>query len=240
MHLDEEQALRLLHGELPDHARAAAAAHLAACETCAALLERERREEEATLALLQRLDHPAPAPRAADVLRRRPRARRPSVRRAAALLIVAAGAGAAYAMPASPLRALVERLRGERLVSPAPAPAPPERSPSASGVAVAPGASLVIEVAAPRGAAVRLRLVDDSLVAVRVAEGRAAFASDVQRLLVSAEGSAVVVVDVPRSAARVDVAAGGRTVLRARAGRVSGGEAAPDGARVARVAPAPP
>lgn len=241
MHLDEDGVLRLVHDELRASERADALAHVAACETCAAAVARERREEEEVGGLLRRLDHPMPPAGA----RAKP-ARRPAIpawaRRAAVLLLIAGAGGVAYAAPGSPLRALLRALRGG-----APAPAArtgpaPARAPEMRGVAVAPGAALTIDVAIPGGARVLVRLTDADVASVRAPEGHATFTAGENRVGVrGGDTRASVEIDIPRGAPRVDVSAGGRTLLRKRGPRVDAGVAPlADGSYRLDVAPTRP
>lgn len=207
MHLDDETIERLRDGELHGAAADTARAHAETCAACAARLEAAAREAGEAATLLARLDHPLPARTAADVIRRAPRRR---VGWAAAALLVLGGAAAAHALPGSPLRGWIdvvaERL-GLRATASAPAPAP------AAGIAVEPGAALVVDFIGDAGGSVEVEPTDSALVAVSAPAGTAEFAHEEGRISVRWQGDARFLVRIPRDAARVEIHAHGRPVL---------------------------
>src|SRR5688572_17545720 len=115
MHLDDEQVQRLQHGELDTQTRAALLGHVAICPDCRARVEDAEREEAQIFDLLRGLDHEAPDITAAAIAAGSARhvgsdhalIPRSPARWAAGILITLGAAGALYAVPASPLRALI-------------------------------------------------------------------------------------------------------------------------------------
>ena len=222
MHLDAEQVQRLLHGELAPQAAAAARTHLDACPDCLTSVRAAEQEESEVMDLLRELDHPVPRVSATDIVARSREHRlgRRWSRLAAAIMLALVGAGAAYALPGSPvpgmLRRAVERLSGrEQRVAPAPEARAPGNDDISQGIAVAPGARFVIAFAArqPDGVAI-VSLADSADVTVRANGGEATFASELDRLSIGNEGSSAVFrIHIPRSAPRVEILVGGRRAL---------------------------
>jgi hypothetical protein len=242
MHLDDERIQRLLHGELDAAARDAAARHAEECARCARAIEDARREEELVFAALGEADHAAPEVSAAMIAARarglaleerrarvdaRPRARTASgwQRRAAAVLIVIAAAGAAYAVPGSPLPALLDRIialvaGSDRSHGPSessePAPSTPSSDePVTSGIAFAPRERFSIRFASlqERGV-VTVTLTDDASISVRVVGGTAPFDTDLDHVTIANTGStADYEIDVPNSAPWVAIEIGGERVF---------------------------
>ena len=214
-HLDEEQAQRLRHGELPAPAEAAARAHLTACADCRQRLAQAEREEGDVDALLRHLDHPPPAIEAGAV------AARAGVREfgwgrwAAGILLTLGLAGAAYAAPGSPLPAWVTAVaewmgggsaRPPSAPAPSPAPLPPP-SPGFAGIAVAPGRALLIHFTSPQAKGwAQVSLTDGGEVVVRALNGAATYTSDDDRLVIDNRGSAASFeIEVPRVAPWVEI-----------------------------------
>ena len=223
MHLDEERLQRLLHGELDLAAEREAQGHVAACEACRLRLDEARREETWMHGLLEQIDPVAPpAGVDADAIARRARAGAepgtPTIRRsawlktAAGVALAATIAGAAFAIPGSPVRgwtrALVRNLAGESVTN---APSAPGRT-GTSGVAVPPGDRLVIVVeAGPGGAACHVLLTEAGDVQVRAPAGSATFTSSRGYLLLRGRDStSVFEIHVPRSAPSVEIRSGDR------------------------------
>ena len=185
------------------------------------------------LALLSSLDHPVPPVSAAAIValadaRARARAarRRTALRWAAAVLLTAGAAGAAVAAPGSPVvgwvTALVTRIGGGR-DRPA---APPEQSSASpramAGIAVPPGDGLAIVFTAPHpGGVARVSFGEGEVIVVEARPGAARFTSEPDRLLIEALGEAdTFAIEIPRTAPRVELRAGGTRLLVAERGRV--------------------
>ncbi len=184
--------------------------------------------------LLRVLDHPVPAVTAQEIAGRA--ARGPSrVRWAAAVLLTAGIAGAAFALPASPLRSWVAGVmkgwseEGPKATAPA-RPQEPRRE--GAGIAVAPGNALVIQFDGAAAGEARIVIADRADILVRAGAGRAAFTSEVSRLLIDTHGLAdTFAIEIPRDAPRVEVRVHGSRVFlkegdRLTAGRPAGGDGA--------------
>ncbi|HEY3217374.1 MAG TPA: zf-HC2 domain-containing protein [Candidatus Eisenbacteria bacterium] len=230
MHLDEERLQRLIDGELTLAGEAAAREHVAHCAECRRTLMEFEGDERQANALLQTLDEPASEldAEAIAVLANndgeRPRqafdprfpARMPNrqplwLRRVVAFGLAVALAGAALAFPGSPLprwvRSWVERIeRGATPVTPH-----PDSGDDAAGIAVTPGASLVIEFRSRQAEGeAGVSLTDGAELVIRAPMGAATFASDVERVIVDNHGrSASFRIEVPRAAPRVEIRVAG-------------------------------
>src|SRR5262245_59624898 len=177
-HLDEERGQRLLDGELPSPAEAAARGHIALCEDCGRRVAEATREEDEVSVLLRAVDDPRPAV-SADAVAARASAHGWSWGRWAAVLLIALGlAGGAYALPGSPLPALVQAvvawIGGGPGPSHEPSPPPPAEAPDAGvgGIAVAPGEALsILFTAAQAEGTARVSLSDGAEVVVRAPIG---------------------------------------------------------------------
>jgi hypothetical protein len=228
MHLDEEQVQRLLHGELASRLEAGVRAHLAGCAECGSRVAEAERDEKEIHALLRHLDQPLPPVGAREVAARA-RSHRPRWERWAAGIVLALGlGGASYAIPGSPVPALVKAVvhwaggRTDRSPS-APAPAPePTRAPdpAAAGIALAPGREFVIAFTSPLGQ-VRVSLTDAAEVVVRAPAGSATFTSHVDRLVIDNVGSAIFDVEIPRTAPRVEIRMNERRLFLKEGSRVT-------------------
>lgn len=210
MHPDEEQIERLRNGELSPAAEKSAREHLAACEDCRRRATEAEREEAEVHSLLRHVDQPAPRVDA-DAVAARARSHGFELSRAAAVLLAVGIAGAAYAVPGSPLRAWVKAVV-ERVGK------PPDRAyvtqttaqapdPHVAGIAVAPGQQLLILFTSPQteGQA-RVSLTDGAEVVVRAPIGAATFTSDVDRLVIDNRGSsATFEIQIPRAAPRLEI-----------------------------------
>jgi len=225
MHLNDGQIQRLMHGELDSAAREAASQHAAGCPACAQALADAGREEAEIFHLLEQVDHKMPVVDAARIAG--PERGRPSsvwARRAAGIVVVAALAGAAYAIPGSPLPNLVKRVAGMLTgsVPPAGVDAINPESPVTSGIAVPAGDSLLIQFASPQDSAfATVILADDSMVRVRAIGGTAAFTTDVQRLDIDNRGSSAhYEIELPRSAPWIEIRVGSASRLQKSGERV--------------------
>jgi hypothetical protein len=225
MHLDEERVQRLRDGELSPAVTAAARTHLAECAACRELLQQTEREEQELVARLRLLDHPLPDVGAESVARISRRGVRP-VRWAAAVLLGVAIATAAYAAPGSPLPGWIRAVLS-RLEEPSPAPIPSEAGAAAwgelAGIAIAPGASLVIDfpTAPPQGQA-NVSLIEGTAVEVRAPKGMAQFSAEADRLVVRSTTPAITFqIRIPRAAPRVEIRIAGRRVFLVAGGTVT-------------------
>ena len=182
--------------------------------------------DEEVGALLRHLDHPLPSVQATELMKRAGRRPWTWMGKAAAMLLIVGAGGIAWAAPGSVLPSLVAKattwivgartaqVRPVPVAAPAPAPAPVP-SPAFSGVAVSPGAHLIIAFSSTQteGAA-RVSLADASDVSVRTAVGAAAFTSTDDRLIIdNAKSRATFEIVIPRNAARVEILVEGRRVF---------------------------
>lgn len=100
-HPDRESLRRFIDGELTDDDRLATAAHIDKCTECSDTLANVQREDAWVGSLLSTLD----SPQRIAASRFAPRTRMPIwLRRAAVLFFLLSVAGAAWALPGSPLR----------------------------------------------------------------------------------------------------------------------------------------
>ena len=190
---------------------------------------------DAVQALLRALDHPVPMVTAEAIAARARVSGRvtPAWRWAAAVLLTLGVAGAAFALPGSPLRRWASTLgavvtgRGRSDAGPGSASTPQTPSPERghAGIAVEPGRSLLIVFDRPAPMAmVVVSLVGGAEVIVRAPAGSATFTTYAGRLVVegrnaSPPGSApdTFAIDIPREARRVEIRAGqARVFLKAR------------------------
>ena len=229
MHLDDERIQRLLHQELGS-ATAEIRLHLESCAACRALVDEAREEERRIFGLLSQVDHPLPAIDPRILLAERTASGGQWGRRAAAVILGVAIAGAAYALPGSPLPAALDKLLGTGVARRESAPAIPQDRVSAppAGIAVPAEDGLVIRLLAEgEGAMAAIELTEDEEVVVRAVEGSATFTSDPGRLTVRCSGPVRLEINIPRTAASIEVRSGSTPVFRKLAdSSVSG--AAPD------------
>jgi anti-sigma factor RsiW len=219
MHVDAEQLQRFLDGELSAPEQGIVREHLAQCADCRGRVAAARQADAELQAQLRQLDHTPPRITAAQVVARAMGARAPGVRRfgwAAGIVLALGIAGAAYAAPGSPLRGWVRAALtwvGAGKVEQAPA-----------GIAVAPGAGLVITFTSAQTAGlVRVSLTDGAEVVVRAPRGAGTFTSDVERLVIHNSGSAATFdIEIPRAAPRVEIHVQGARVFVKEGARVTG------------------
>ena len=228
MHLDDERIQRLIDDELPAAERAAALEHLASCAECRRARASAEAEGERVEALLRELDLPpgtleqaartldAPRP-ALEFVAPKPR---PSVARwMAAAGLVAALAGAAFAIPGSPVARWVRQvLLGEAHQATPTVPSPEKPA----GIAVTPGANLVIEFVSQPGAGnATVRLTDSSELTIRTLDRAVTFLSDVDRVTVDHVGASDFEIEVPRAAPAVEFRVAGVPRFRKQGERVT-------------------
>lgn len=219
MHLDEEQVQRLMHGELEGSAAGDARGHIAECAECRDRLAEAEREETEVHALLRELDDPTPYVESSTVTMGARFQDSGLLRWAAGFVLAAGVAGAAYAVPGSPLpawtSAAIEWIGGRRDESPSAPAREPAPDPLPAGVAIAPGERLVILFAASQrtGQAI-VSLTDGAEVVVRAPSGAAIFTSEQERLLIDNPGStASFDIEVPHAAPRVEIRVDGKRVF---------------------------
>lgn len=230
MHLDDEHLQRWLHDELPD--ATSVREHVGLCTECQRRVEQAQREAARIDRSLRHLDHDIPH---ADVKRVRAMARsrfRMRWYRAAGLLLAAGIAGVAWAAPQLRLPAIVARVLG-RVDHPRPVPpaAAPDALPATdlSGIAVEPRGDVVIRFTAlqPLGDA-RVWLTDRADVVIRAPAGAASFTSVDDGIVIANEGSvATFDIEIPATAARVEIRVAGRRVFLKAGPRVTA-EGPPD------------
>jgi hypothetical protein len=229
MHLDDERIQRLLHDELGS-AAVETRLHLESCTACSELVDEAREEERRIFGLLSQVDHARPTIDPRILLADRRASGGEWGRRAAAVILGVAIAGAAYALPGSPLPAALDQLLGTGVARRDSAPATRQDgvSASAAGIAVPAEDGLVVRLLAEgEGAVASIVLTGDEEVVVRAVEGSATFTSDPGRLTVQSSGPVRLEVHIPRTAASVEVRSGSTPVFR----KLAGGpvsEAAPD------------
>jgi hypothetical protein len=190
------------------------------------------------LALLRALDHPVPAVAVETIAMRAQTAARPAPgwRWAAAVLLTVGIAGAAFALPGSPLRrwaiAFTAGVRGRSAAAPDSTGAPAGRTADhgRAGIAVPPGRALLIVFDRPAPGAVALvSLVDGPEVLVRAPAGAARFTTGPDRLLVEgpnavSSGSApldTIAIEIPRAAPLVEIRRGPTRLFLKRADRIT-------------------
>jgi hypothetical protein len=242
VHLDEEQVQRLLDGELTQEAERAVREHAASCEACRQKLADAERDLRHAQRVLPALDDPPPAVTAeavtiwAEVMGAGERMQKVALlRRAAAVVLVVGIAGAAYAIPGSPVRgwvhAVVQRLGGHPGSSPRVAPPPEESIPVGAGISVPPGDKLqILFVLAQGEGQAFVSLTDGPEVQVHAPTGAASFTSGSGQLLVDVrDPSPTFEVQIPRAAPWVEIQSGGIRVFLKDGERVSGASSSPGG-----------
>jgi hypothetical protein len=221
MHLDENQIQRVLHDELSPQTGVAVRDHLADCVGCRERVNKAKDEEQIVYAMLAHLDRPTPRIGVRTIAARSRAGRSISLRVAATLLLAAGLAGVAYAIPGSPLRQWIETI-GRSPAEPSRRTSIERSSEQASqrvtgpaGIAVAPGAGLVIRFVSPqRGGYVDVSLVDGSEVLVRAPSGAATFTSDAAELVIdNAASPAAFEIRIPRDAARIEIQVGQHVIF---------------------------
>ncbi len=222
-HLDDGSLQALIDNELPEFEEHEARRHLAACGACRELLAEVSESSRVFSSAMAVIDVPAsrsapPAAREPVATRVRPlhgaggaaagrsagRWAPGAVRRAAAILIVAAG-GASATIPGSPVREWLAAQRSP-IAAPAVAPANPEIMAAAveTGVSVTPAAGQLRIVLVDPGAGVHIRvLLTESARGGAFAEdgaGTAAFRAAAGRIEVAGAAGGRLRVEIPTSA----------------------------------------
>ena len=208
MHLDHEQIERLIHGE----ADAGTREHVAGCEECRMRMADALALESEVFDLLAHLDKAPRRASAGAIMEHARRSQRPPLRWAAGVVLALGLAGAALAVPGSPVR---DWLRIGQSATNGAAPTTDAGVPDrATGIAVPPGNELTIHFQNPqqRGVA-RVRLVEDGDVVIRSLAGSATFTSGATRVAIANTDSGDFEIDIPRTAARVAIVVAGRQLL---------------------------
>ena len=183
--------------------------------------------------LLASLDHPVPSISAtaiAALAETRERAeagrRRMALRWAAAVLLTVGAAGVAVAAPGSPILRWVTALVSGRGGGP-PATPPAQggeggEQSGMAGIAVPPGDGFTISfTAAPAGGLALVSFGAREEILVQARPGAARFTTEPDRLRIEARSATdTFAIEIPRTAARVEVRAGGTRLLVAELGRV--------------------
>lgn len=156
-----------MHDELSPAAEADAQRHVASCAGCRDRVARAREDDAWIRGRLSALDVPPPSLAIGEVLRESRRRDSSGMwRRAAAIALVAGGAGIAWASPQ--VRGFVSRLMSRAASEPVASPVSPNALPESarfgsapSGIALLPGPRFVVafEASQPSGV-IRIRLVD--------------------------------------------------------------------------------
>ncbi|UCC73885.1 MAG: hypothetical protein JSV86_04810 [Gemmatimonadota bacterium] len=210
-HLDEESIELFLSGELSESESHPIRRHLGGCQACVRRLEAARQQDQEIGALLGLLDHPVPQVDAEHVVRRaRRRWRRPYIAAAGIGFLVVAGA--ASAMPGSPLRTWLARLfEGAQETGLRPG-APAGVS---GGISVIPTAQfeLVFETGQESGV-MRVTVADEAEFAVRAIGRPPAYSVAPEGVLIENAGStADYEIVVPRSAESIWIRVGDYVVF---------------------------
>jgi hypothetical protein len=219
MHLDEEQLQRLLHRQLPSRAARSARDHLAECGDCRERFVTAERDDNAVLALLREVDHEVPVVDPEALVARLRWTGAGWGRWAAGFLLLVGIAGAAYALPGSPVRQWV-RSAVAWIAGSGPRPSSTRAEVSTlpvAGIAAVPGPRFVIAFQSPEpGGHARVSLTDGKHVTVRAPSGAAGFTSAANRLVIANTGrGATFEIEIPRSAPRVEIrVAGARIFLK--------------------------
>jgi hypothetical protein len=219
-HMDQGRLQAWLDGELPPPDATSVSNHLEGCAVCRDAVRELEALEAAASGAISLLDPPSPDLEAAlwDVRRRRARTRAAGHRQrlgAAAVVVLLLGAGAAVAMPGSPLRGWIEGLF-EAEVASAPSPAIETASPSALGVTVdlMDGSIVVVFHDAPEGMVLELEPVGEGRAGV-YAPAASRFRTAPGRVEVTVSGPGDLLrVRIPDSARHAEIRVHDRVVAR--------------------------
>jgi hypothetical protein len=210
-HLDDTAIELLLSGEQDKSEARDRLAHLAECDACNRRLAAAREQDQELGSLLSLLDHHLPPLGPEDVMQRaRRRWRHPYIAAAGIALLVVAGA--ASALPGSPLRTWLEGFLG---ASPETSARPPDEQLISGGVSVLPTGEfeLVFEAVQEAGV-VSVSLTDEPELAVRSIGGEPGYSVAPDQVRVDNAGSvADYEVLLPRSAGHVRIRVGDSVVL---------------------------
>lgn len=220
MHVSDVQIELLSRGELPKQEADAALAHIAQCHPCASRQSNQAAADGEIESSLRLLDYPVATADVGAIIRRAKRGRATSLWRLAAGVAFLATAGAAAAMPGSPIRAWINRGGLERAsISPAPAPgivSPQPNTPHAAGISVEASDSVTLSFDADQTeGSIRITLDTHSELRVKASGGTAGFEIRSNGLRVRNHGSvANYEVMVPTAAKTVRIRVADRWVFR--------------------------
>jgi hypothetical protein len=224
MHLDDESLERLLHGELDPGPEATVRSHLASCPSCETRLEESRALESRLFGLLGTLDHEAPEIDWNSALDPPSTRARAGSRIAASIAFLLLAGGILYALPESPVRGWIDRLRGMDATE-APPPGIGSRSEietPVSGLSVRPTGTFEIDFEDSQAiGTIRLRLVETFDVEIRVLGSPVQLESGPDRVTISnAISQSSYEILVPESAASIRVRVDGEEVFFTQRGDV--------------------
>lgn len=217
MHLDDEQLQRLLHAQLPSRAARNARDHLAECGECRERFVSAQRDESRIAGLLRQVDHAVPVVDPVALVGRLRWTTPAWGRWAAGILLVLGMAGAAYALPGSPVPQWVRSAVAWIGDTEPPPSRKAEPSTPMAGIAAAPGPRFLIAFQSPEpGGDARVTFSDGAQVTVRAPSGAAGYTSTPNRLVITnAGGGARFEIVIPRKAPRVEIRiAGARVFLK--------------------------
>ena len=227
MHVSDVQFDLLGRGELPSQDADVALAHIAQCSQCAIRQGDFAATEDEIESSLRLLDSPVAKADVGAIIRRAKRGRTATLWRIAAGIAFLATAGAAAAMPGSPIRAWINRGSVERpTVSPPPAPQPVSREMVAAPVAgisieASDSITLIFDADQSQGR-IRVTFGTGSELRVSAAGGGASFEVRSEGLRVRNRGSsASYEVIIPATARSVGIRVADRWVFRKRDGLVA-------------------
>jgi anti-sigma factor RsiW len=219
MHPDDGVLQALLDDELNGRAAMAARDHLASCIDCRSRLDALRADDALVTASLPALDHsPVSTISASAIVARGGRARTP-VRWAAVVALLLLAAGAAYALPGSPLRHWIAGLVQGR---------PKQRS--AAGIAIEPGTRFrIVFTPPPAHSSVTIALTAGSMIEARRIAGTARFTAGLDELVIEpgaapgggGKAGGDFAIDLPRTAPWVEVVVGDRRIFLKDGGQIS-------------------
>ena len=223
MHLDDESLERLLHGELDPGPEATVRSHLASCPSCEARLEESRALESRLFGLLGTLDHEAPEIDWNSALHPTSTRARAGSRIAASIAFLLLAGGILYALPDSPVRGWIDRLRGmDATEAPTPGGSRSEIETPVSGLSLRPAGAFEIDFEDSQAiGAIRLRLVRTPEVEIRVLGSPVQLESGPDRLSVSnANSQSSYEILVPESAASIRLRVDGKELFLSQRGEV--------------------
>lgn len=226
MHASEEVLQRLVDGELSEKERTAWEMHLGSCPECRNEYHQLQQLSANVDSLLTSASGPSRRVRFSDIVQTAAIRRQGRMRRNVAGILLAFGlAGAAYAMPGSPLPALFRSVGDLFKGGGSPAPLEsdsPSPSPSPSGISVHPGESFSI-VFEPTEAGGEATLVwsAGAEVAVTTDPGAAQFSSAPGILTIRIRrADASVRIEIPTAARQLTVLSEERVLFQAEEGSV--------------------